>query len=124
MATYKGFSTIGKLKKFSLVDYDLVKRDLINAFMTREGEVSGRPDLGTKIWTYVFEQNTVDVRKEIDKEVRRIIAGDSRLTLVSLNLSYNHNTVIVEVELILKPNYEPQKLALKFDRDTEQLYLV
>ena len=50
MPTFIGFNTIGQYKKFTLLDYELIKRDLLNAFNIRQGELVGRPDYGTALW--------------------------------------------------------------------------
>ena len=121
MPTYKGFNTIGQYKKFGMTDFKLIKRDLMNAFLIREGEIAGRPDLGTKIWSYIFEPNTVDVRDELANEVRRIIAGDARLIFESLDISFNHNTVFIEVAVTLMPNYSLEKFVIKFERESQQI---
>jgi len=121
MAIFKGFNTIGQHKKFGITDFNLIKRDLLNAFLTREGTLPGRPDLGTSIWSYVFEANILETRNAIDTEVRRIIKGDSRLELTDLDISYSHNTVIIEVAVILLPSASPEKLILQFNKDLESL---
>ena len=43
MPTFIGFSTIDQNKKFTAVDFDLIKIDLLNAFNIRQGELPGRP---------------------------------------------------------------------------------
>ena len=123
MPTYKGFNTIKQNKKFGMSDKDLVIRDLLNAFLIRSGEIAGRPDLGTTIWSYVFEPNVIEVRNALEAEVTRIIKGDPRIILQSINISYSHNTVIIEVEVVISPNNAPEKLYLNFLKDTEELYI-
>ena len=123
MPTFKGFNTINRHHKFGMTDFDLIKRDLLNSFLIREGTVPGRPDLGTKIWNFIFDQNDDTTRNAIDNEVRRIIKLDIRLRLESVNLSYNHNTVIVEVAVSALPNVAPETFALVFDKDSESLYI-
>jgi hypothetical protein len=58
MPTFIGFNTIGQNKKFTAVDFDLIKIDLLNAFNIRQGELPGRPGYGTVIWNYLFENQT------------------------------------------------------------------
>ena len=55
MTTFKGFNTIGQTKKFTLVDFELVKRDLLNALNITQGQLVGRPGYGTMIWSYIFD---------------------------------------------------------------------
>ena len=50
MATFVGFNTQGQYKKFTLIDAELIKRDLLNAFNIRQGQLPGRPSYGTVLW--------------------------------------------------------------------------
>lgn len=124
MATFKGFNTIGQFKKFGLTDFDLIKRDLLNAFLIREGQLPGRPDLGTRIWNFVFEPLDREIRDQIEYEVRRVIDMDPRLGIDQLNISYNHNTVIVEVAVTVKPEMSAERLFLVFNQATESLNVI
>ena len=45
MATYTGFSTYNRLRKFRLTDFDLVRQDLFNHFSIRRGEKLMNPKL-------------------------------------------------------------------------------
>jgi phage baseplate assembly protein W len=121
MTTFKGFNTIGQFKKFGLTDFDLIKRDLLNAFLIREGEVPGRPDLGSKIWNFVFEPLNREIRDQIDNEVRRIVGSDPRLGIDRLDISTNHNTVVVEVAVTVRPEMSAERLILVFDQNVESL---
>ena len=38
--TFIGFNTQGQFKKFTLTGFELIKRDLLNAFNIRQGQVS------------------------------------------------------------------------------------
>lgn len=124
MATFKGFNTIGQHKKFGLTDFDLIKRDLLNAFLTREGELPGRPDLGSRIWNFIFEPMVEEVRYEIEQEVRRIILSDPRLEISSIEISSNHNTVIIEAAVLLLPDTSPESLAIVFDKQASDAIIL
>jgi hypothetical protein len=39
MTTFIGFNTIDQFKKFTLTDFELIKRDLLNAFNIRPGQL-------------------------------------------------------------------------------------
>ena len=123
MTIFKGFNTIGQQKKFSLTDFELIKRDLLNAFLTREGEVPGRPDLGTKIWNFIFEPLVDQVRAAIEQEVRDIIELDPRLEILTIDLTSGDNTVIVEVSVIVIPNVDPETMLLTFEQDSQTLFM-
>ena len=67
MPTFIGFNTINQNKKFTLVDFELIKRDLLNAFNIRQGELVGRPAYGTSIWDFVFENQPT---RKVSRRVR------------------------------------------------------
>lgn len=124
MATYIGFNTIGQTKKFTLTDYSLIKRDLANAFNIRQGEVPGRPDVGTLIWNMVFENQVEDLQRNIEKEIRRVVALDPRIQITQLNVYPQQNGILVEVEVDTVATTDPQVLSLFFDIQQQIAILV
>ena len=121
MAVFRGFSTINKRKKFVLTDYELIKRDLLNGFQIREGTVPGQPQVGTRIWSFIFEPLVVEVRNQIEDEVRRVIDADPRVEVDTLDISADQNT---EVKLNLNSDVGEERLFLVFNQDTESLNIV
>jgi len=119
MPNFKGFSTIDKNKKFSLTDRDLIKRDLLNAFSIRAGSVPGRPEVGSKIWDYVFDPNDTLTTSKIDNEVRRIIGLDSRIVLNELVITSAVNTIRVHAEVSLLPDNSTEDFYITFIEDTQ-----
>ena len=69
MATYYGFNTIDQEKKFSLTDFGLVKRDLLNSLLIKSGEKLGNPQYGSKINTILFETQDAESFLAIEKEL-------------------------------------------------------
>ena len=91
MAIYRGFSTQSKLKKFKLVDADLIKQDLINHFNIRKGEKLMNPNFGTVIWGMLFEPLTNDVKNQIVKDITDIINYDPRVNVNNVEVTqYEH----------------------------------
>lgn len=117
MPTFRGFSTIGNYKKFTLTDRELVKRDLQNAFGIREGELPGRPEVGSKIWLYVDDPNDEETRVDIESEVRRIIEMDPRLVLHEIITTFRENMIEVMVSLSINPETEVEEFYIQFLRD-------
>lgn len=124
MTTFIGLNTIDQPKKFTLTDFKLIKRDLLNAFLIREGELPGRPELGTRIWNFIFEPSTQDVRDAIRAEVQRVILQDPRLQLSELTLSSNHNTVIIEASVVVLPDSTPETLSLVFNQESNNAVIL
>ena len=65
MATVIGYSSVGRYKNYTLTDFELIKADLLNALNIRQGEVPGRPDVGTSMWSLMFEPQTLKHHKQL-----------------------------------------------------------
>jgi len=124
MPTFIGFNTIGQNKKFTLTDFELVKRDLANAFNIQQGDLPGRPGYGSNIWAYVFENQTTENQQLILQEISRIAAGDPRIQLVDATLFAQDNGLRVEIELQIVPSTTAERLALFFDLGSRQATIV
>lgn len=120
MATFIGFNTQQQFKKFTLVDGALIKRDLLNAFNIRQGQLPGRPAYGTVLWNYVFESQTNEVEQAIQAEVQRVAGGDPRLQIVSVNVFPQQNGLLLDVELQILPSTEAERLSIFFDQQSRR----
>ena len=76
MAVYVGYNTIGQFKNTTLTDFDLIKRDILNAFNIRQGEVPGRPTVGTGLWNLIFENQSPEITEEIYSEIQKTVDSD------------------------------------------------
>jgi len=99
MTTFVGFNTQNQYKKFTLVDFELVKRDLLNAFNIRQGQLPGRPGYGTVLWNYLFENQVDAVQQGIINEVQRVAGGDPRIFISNINVYPQQNGMLIELEL-------------------------
>jgi phage baseplate assembly protein W len=118
MTTFVGFNTIGQTKKFTLVDFDLVKRDLLNAFNIQQGQLVGRPGYGTVIWSYLFENQTQDTERAILAEIQRVASLDPRIYIESAELFPQDEGILVQIELMMVPGQTTEFLSLYFDQQT------
>jgi phage baseplate assembly protein W len=116
MATFIGFNTIDQNKKFTLVDFDLVKRDLLNAFNIRQGQVVGRPGYGTVLWDYVFENQTQETERGITSEIQRVAGGDPRIFVSSVELFPQENGMLIQLEITVVPSTDAERLSIFFDQ--------
>jgi phage baseplate assembly protein W len=116
MSTFIGFNTQNQYKKFTLVDNELVKRDLLNAFNITQGQLPGRPGYGTIMWSYLFETLDQTTISRMIKEVQRVAGGDPRINLVDANVYPNENGVLIELELQFAPNTSSELLSVFFDQ--------
>ena len=115
MARFRGFSTINKYKKFTLTDYELVKRDLLNALNIREGELPGRPEYGTRLWNFIFEANDADSVRNITKELERTVTYDPRVEINDVIVTQEAHGIILELVVTIRPNQDPELLRIRFD---------
>jgi phage baseplate assembly protein W len=118
MTTFIGFNTIGQTKKFTLVDFELVKRDLLNAFNIQQGQLVGRPGYGTIIWSYLFENQTQDTERAILAEIQRVASLDPRIYIESAELFPQDEGILVQIELMMVPGQTTEFLTLYFDQQT------
>jgi len=119
MTTFIGFNTINQPKKFTLVDMELVKRDLLNAFNIQQGQLVGRPGYGTVIWSYIFENQTQDTERAILAEVQRVAGLDPRIYIQSAELFPQDNGILIQLAITMVPGQTTEFLSLFFDQQTQ-----
>ena len=120
MTTFVGFSTINQYKKFTLVDFELIKRDLLNAFNIRQGELIGLPGYGTTIWENVFENQTQETIQVITNEVQRVVGGDPRVQITQLDVFPQQNGILIQMELATIPGQTATLLSVFFNEQTRR----
>lgn len=118
MPTFIGFNTQGQYKKFTLTDEALIKRDLLNALNIRQGQIPGRPQVGTILWDNLFENQTNETDEAIINELQRVVGGDPRIQISDVEIFSQQNGILLQLELILVPSTDPQRLAIFFDQNT------
>lgn len=118
MATFIGFSTIGKPKKFTLLDYELVKQDLLNALNIRQGQVVGRPGYGSIIWNFLFENQTQEIETGIINEIQRVAGGDPRIFVSGIEMFPQDNGILIQINVTIVPGTTAQQLNIFFDQET------
>jgi phage baseplate assembly protein W len=121
MATFIGFSTIGKRTGSQVLeDKELAKRDLLNHFYTRRGERLGEPEFGSILPLLVFEQFDQLVIDAADEDVRAIIDNDPRWELIDYQIDANEHDLVITVELRYVPDTTAEQLVLKYT-DTQEI---
>jgi phage baseplate assembly protein W len=119
MTTFVGFNTINQPKKFTLVDFELIKRDLLNAFNIQQGQLVGRPGYGTVIWSYLFENQTQDTERAILAEIQRVAGLDPRIYIESAELFPQDNGILIQLAVNTVPGQTTQFLSLFFDQQNQ-----
>jgi len=120
MTTFVGYSTINQYKKFTLVDAELIKRDLLNAFNIRQGTLPGRPAYGSVLLDYIFENQDNTTESLILAEIQKIAGGDPRIYLSDVNYYPQDNGVLIELQVQIVPSQATQLLSIFFNQETRR----
>lgn len=118
MTTFIGFNTIDQVKKFTLTDFALIQRDLLNAFNIRQGELPGRPSYGTTIWDFLFENQIEQLQKDIEREIQRVVAGDPRIQVDQLVVYPQNNGILIQLQVNTVGGVDAEILSVFFDLQT------
>ena len=116
MATFMGFNTQDQFKKFTLLDADLVKRDLLNGLNLRQGQLPGRPQYGTALWDNLFENQTNETTQSIEREIQRVAGYDPRIQISDVEVFPQENGILIQVQLAIVPSTDAQRLSIFFDQ--------
>lgn len=119
MATFKGFSTIGRLfPPYGLTDIELVKQDLLNEFNTRIGERVMRPTFGTVIFDLLMDPNDDMTKQAIEDDAIRIVKKDPRVELFSVDVRDFSDAIVIEIILLYTPNRLQESLFITYQKST------
>jgi phage baseplate assembly protein W len=118
MTTFIGFNTQNQYKKFTLTDSALIKRDFLNALNIRQGQVPGRPQVGTILWDNLFDSQTNETDTAITNELQRVAGGDPRIQINNIEIFPQQNGILLQVELILTPSTDAERLSIFFDQNS------
>ena len=118
---YKGFSTVGRNKKFRLTDFELVKQDLINHFHIRKGEKLMNPNFGTIIWNVLYDPFTESVKSAIAADVKAIASYDPRLAIDNIIITEYENGIQIELDLRLIQTNQTNLMNLQFNNQSRTL---
>ena len=113
-----GFNTQGQFKKFTLTDFALIKRDLLNAFNIRQGQLPGRPDYGTVLWDFLFENQVEELQRNIEQEVQRVAGGDPRIFISDIQAYPEQNGILIELQLQIVASTDAERLSIFFDLES------
>ena len=116
MTTFIGFNTINQNKKFTLTDFALIQRDLLNAFDIRQGELPGRPGYGTVIWEFLFENQLEQLQQDIRAEIQRVCGGDPRIILSDIQVFPEENGMLIQIAITIVNTTNAEILSIFFDQ--------
>lgn len=118
MATaYRGFSTVNRIKKFRLTDFELIKQDLINHFNIRKGEKLMNPSFGTIIWNVLYEPLTEELKTIIAADVKNVAGYDPRLKVDNIIVQSYESGLQIQVNLHNIQTNQSALMNLRFDNE-------
>ena len=120
MPTFIGYSTIDKYKDYTVTDFELVKRDLLNVLNIRQGEMPGRPEVGTSMWSLIYEPQSPSTSKAINTEIQRVVAQDPRIQISDINVYSQENGILIELEIDTVQGQDAELLRVFFDQQQQR----
>lgn len=123
MADIIGYSTIDRYKTYTVTDFEIIKQDLSNALNIRQGEMPGRPDVGTIMWSYIYEPQNAQTSKAVITEIQRVVAQDPRIQVADINVFSQENGILVELEVQTIQGQDARMLTVFFDNQTQRASL-
>lgn len=121
---YRGFSTVGRNRKFRLTDFELIKQDIINHFYIRKGEKLMNPNFGTIVWNVVHEPLTEDLKSVIVTDIRAIANYDPRVSIDNVIITEYDQGIQIELQLRYVQTNQSNLLTLRFDNQNNTLTTV
>lgn len=121
MTNYRGFNTIGQVKKFKLTDLELVKQNLFNHFNIRKGEKLMQPGFGSQIWSMMFEPMDEQTKSLIESDVKKVVGYDPRTKVSSVIVTQYDHGVQLDIEMEYLPTNKSDTLRLTFDNASQKL---
>lgn len=118
---YRGFSTVNRSKKFRMVDFELVKQDLINHFNIRKGEKLMNPNFGTIIWNIIHDPLTEELKNIILDDITAVINHDPRVTLENMIVSEYLSGIKIVIDMRYLATNETNTLNLQFDNSSSRV---
>ena len=81
--------------------------------------MQGRPEVGTKLWDYIFDPNDDLTASRVEGEVRRIIELDIRVALNEIEVTTALNTVRAHISVSFLPDQSVEEFFIVFEQDTQ-----
>ena len=120
MTSVIGYSTVGRFKNYTVTDFELIKADLLNALNIRQGEMPGRPDVGTTMWSLIYEPQNAQTSQAIITELQRVVAQDPRIQISDVNVFAQENGFLCELEVQTIAGQDANSLTVFFDNQQQR----
>jgi uncharacterized protein len=95
-------------------DEDLVRQSIVQILTTPKGQRVMRPEFGTNILDYIFENNDDNLQNRVGREVREAIAlFEPRVIVTAVNVERDDASVIVNVMYVLVATKSTQQASVR-----------
>jgi len=118
-----GFNTIDQpTPPYSLTNLELIKRDLLNQFMTVPGERVMLPNFGSNIPLYVMDPLDEITQDNIRNDAINIINNEPRVRLVDLQMYSQDQAINIVITLMFLPESIQDNLFLTFTTESAESF--
>ena len=119
---FVGFNTVDQPKPpYSLTDIEIVKRDILNQFMTPIGSRVMLPTFGSNIYSYLFDPFDDYTKNAIISDAVRVVESDPRVQFVDINVTQTDQALSIAISLLYVPQNIQTSLFVSFsltDKET------
>lgn len=120
---FVGFNTVGQsTPPYTLTDVDIVKRDILNQFMTPMGTRLMLPGFGSNIYNYLFDPFDDYTKNAIIEDAVRIVESDPRVQLVDIEVTQTDQALSIIVVLLYVPQSITTSLFVSFSLTDQESF--
>jgi phage baseplate assembly protein W len=83
----------------------------------------GRPDVGTIMWSFIYEPQNAQTSQAVINEIQRVVAQDPRIEVADINVFSQENGILVELEVQTIQGQDARMLTVFFDNQTQRASL-
>ena len=83
----------------------------------------GRPDVGTIMWSFIYEPQNAQTSQAVINEIQRVVAQDPRIEVADINVFSQENGILVELEVQTIQGQDARLLTVFFDNQTQRASL-
>lgn len=121
---YIGWSTQNVTPSSSttnLYDENLIKQDILNEFMTKQGDRVMLPQFGSVIWNLLFEGMLDQNIQAIEDDAKRIIGNDPRVSYLDMNIIQQDHGITLSINILYNESSSTDNLLVDFNTSTNSL---
>jgi len=70
------------------------------------------------LWDSLFDNQSSETEQSIINEIQRVAGGDPRLQISQVEVFPQENGMLIQIEILLVPSTEPERLSIFFDQNS------